>query len=391
MTQASGPLLWINAGEVSGDLHGASLLEGFHELAAEGRPMVRARGMGGEFMTAAGMRPDFDSKAIGLVGFTEVFASLPTILGLLWRTRRMLKQTRPAAVVLIDCPDYNFLVARMTRGLGIPTYYYISPQVWAWRKGRVKFLKKYCRAVLCILPFEEEFYWSHGVKARFIGHPLLDQMPLDDLLQQPHERGLVGILPGSRRREIDVLLPEMAEAARILLERDPRLRFALFPAPGRDAEALRARLPEDMPVTIVPPEQRYAGMRRCQVLLAASGTVTLEAALVGAPTVVAYQLSKLTFALARRIIKVPYISLPNLILHEAAFPELLQDQATAKPMAEAAWRWLSNPGAEAATRGALARLREKMGPPGAARRAAAAILDDLRELGVLDEQGGTKA
>jgi len=373
MPSMSSDYIWINAGEVSGDLHGASLLHAFRELDAPYGFM----GMAGPAMAAVGMEPDFNSEEIGLVGLTEVFAKLPRLALLLARTHRLLKERRPRAVIVIDCPDYNFLVARMAHGLGIPVYYYISPQVWAWRRGRVKFLKKFIQAVLCILPFEERFLRERGVRAEFVGHPVLDEMPLDDLLAIQPETGLVGLLPGSRRKEIEALTPEMGQAALRLQSSLPRLRFALFPAPGVDAAALRSLLPSNLDFEIIPPQERYLGMRRCQALIAASGTVTLEAALLGTPTVVAYRLSRLTFALARRVVKVPFISLPNLIMNSRVFPELLQDWATGECMADEALHWLADESAETATRNELAALRRLMGPPGAPLRAARFILNDL--------------
>ena len=377
--------IWISAGEASGDLHGALLVEGLRALA----PGWRFRGMGGPAMTDRGFIPEFASSAVSLVGATEVLAHLPRIAGILARTWFRLKALRPAAVVLIDAPDFNFLVARMAHRLGIPVYYYISPQVWAWRTGRVHTLRRLARKILCILPFEVDFYARHGVSAEFVGHPLLDSIPQGAMAALEPERWRVGILPGSRRREIESLGPVFAQTAQRLYADFPQLTVTVVRAPGVKTAFLRdhvaAHLPEGIPLDIAGPEDRYWDMRRCRLLLAASGTVTLEAALVGVPTVVAYKLSELSAAIARRVIKVPFASLPNLIIGREVFPEALQERATPEHIASLARLWLAEDAqsrsAYAAVLKDLDQLRALMGPPGAAMRAAGSIVTDLKAQG----------
>ncbi|WP_245588342.1 lipid-A-disaccharide synthase [Desulfocurvus vexinensis] len=370
MSQGAGPV-WVSAGEVSGDLHGALLVRAMAGLA----PGLRFTGMGGPAMAGAGVQAAFDIAELSLVGLTEVLAHLPRIAGLLRRMRRRMAEERPAAVVCIDAPDFNFFVVRMARRLGIPVFYYICPQVWAWRAGRVNFLKKYVQRVLCILPFEKAFLAERGLDADYVGHPLTDQIPLDALRALAPEPGRVGILPGSRTREIETLLPEFGAAARTIAVRIPGAAFSILRAPGVDEARLRALWPADLPVEIVPPEERYPAMRRAQVLLAASGTATLEAALIGTPAVVAYRVSALSYALGRLVVGVPNISLPNLILGERALPELLQGQANGPAIAVEALRWLTDPAAMAEVRARLARLAGMVGEPGAPGRAARIILD----------------
>jgi lipid-A-disaccharide synthase len=283
-------------------------------------------------------------------------------------------------VILLDCPDFHFRVAKIARGLGIPVYYYISPQVWAWRSGRVEFLRKNTRRVLCILPFEKDFYAARGMDVDYVGHPLMDQIPLAELDAIAPEANLLGLLPGSRRKEISALLPEFARAARILRRTLPELRLALARAPGVEEGFLRQFLPPELPVEILDPAQRHRLMRRSRVLLAASGTVTLEAALIGTPTIVAYKLSALSFAFGKMVVQVPYASLANLIMGREVFPEMLQDKARGDLLAERALPWLADDSALAAARADLAGLRAKVGGPGAAGRAAEIILNDLRPL-----------
>jgi lipid-A-disaccharide synthase len=380
---STGPI-WISAGEASGDIHAASLLAALRER----EPGLAAVGMGGPALTAAGCDVRFPMRLISLVGFTEVFSGLPRILKLLGEVKRALVETRPRAIVLIDCPDFHFRVARMAKKLGIPVYYYVSPQVWAWRSGRVEFLRRFTRRVLCILPFEKDFYASRGMDVDYVGHPLMDQMPLDELDAIRPDPDLLGLLPGSRRKEISTLLPEFAQAALRLRSEFPSLRVAIARAPGLDPEYLRSFLPPELStegaVEIVEPGDRYRMMRASRVLLAASGTVTLEAALIGTPTVVAYRLSALSYAIGKLVIQVKWASLANLIMGREVFPELLQDKANAQYFAAQLRTWIV-PGPEGdnaleAARADLAGLRERVGGPGAAGRAADIILNDLREM-----------
>lgn len=365
--------IWISAGEASGDLHGALLVRALRQA----DPTLTFAGMGGPAMEAARVDLRYPMRLISLVGFTEIFAGLPRILGLLRRTRKTFEELRPKAVVVIDCPEFHFQVVRRAHALGIPVYYFVSPQVWAWRAGRVRFLREHVRRMLCILPFEREFYRDRGMEASYVGHPLLDQIPLAELDRLEPEPGRVGILPGSRHKEVSGLLPEFAGAARILATFRPDLRFSLVRAPGMEAETLLSLWPRDLPVDLVEPEDRYQAMRKSQFLLAASGTVSLEAALIGTPTLIAYKLSALSFFLARRLISVKYIGLPNLILDQKVFPELIQEEARAEAMAGIGRMWLESGTSLPHIRAELARLRHLVGEPGAADRAARIILDDL--------------
>lgn len=371
----TGPV-WISAGEASGDIHAATLLKALREV----EPGLTALGMGGPALSKAGCDVRFPMRLISLVGLTEVLSGLPRILRLLAEVKKALLAARPRALVLIDCPDFHFRVARIAKKLGIPVYYYVSPQVWAWRSGRVEFLRRFTRRVLCILPFEKDFYAARGMDVDYVGHPLMDQMPLSELDALRPDPDQLGILPGSRRKEISSLLPEFAGAALLLRQRLPNLKLALARAPGVEEDFLRQFLPPELPVTIHPPEDRYRMMRQSRALLAASGTVTLEAALIGTPTVVAYKLSALSFAIGKAVVQVKWASLPNLIMGREIFPEMLQAQARADLLAERLAPWLAEDIALAAARTDLAGLRATVGGPGAAHRAAAIILDDLRTL-----------
>jgi len=365
--------LWINAGEASGDMYGALLARAVMRLA----PGSAVLGMGGPAMAEAGCELLHSMRAISLVGGAEVLAHLPRLARLLLTIRGQLRERKPDALVLIDTPDFNFMLARMARRQGIPVYFYVSPQVWAWRTGRVRFLRAHARRLICILPFEREFYKSHGMDVEFLGHPLLDQAPIEALRGLPKQEGKVTILPGSRRKEISSLLGEFCGAAALMLARRPELRFTVVRAPGVDEALLREHVPASLPVEFVGPEARYEHIAASRLVLAASGTVTLECALLGTPAVVAYKLSPLSYALGRLIIDVPFISLPNLILGEQVFPELLQSEATAQNIASHAQAWLDDPAALARVTDRLGGLARLMGGAGASERVARLILADL--------------
>lgn len=365
------PLIWINSGEPSGDMHGALLVNALRTL----NPEVRITGMGGSLSIAAGQDHVAHIKDLSVMGFTEVLGQLPKIIGLLRRIKQAMRAARPDVVVLIDAPDFNFRVAAIANDLGIPVVYYISPKLWAWRKGRARFIKRRVKRMLCILPFEVDFYSRYGVHAEYVGNPLLDAIDWPRVAHLTPDATQIGILPGSRPKELRSLLPAFAETARLLHAKRPELHFTLGRAPGVEEQALRAAWPQHVPLRIVPPEERHGMMRTSALCIAASGTVTLETALLQTPTIVAYKLSNLTFALARRVVRVPFISLPNLIMGRGIFPEHLQEDADAPVLAQRALSWLEQPAQLREIRNSLLELRAMMGEAGAPARAARAVLE----------------
>ncbi|QGY40167.1 lipid-A-disaccharide synthase [Pseudodesulfovibrio cashew] len=375
-TGNTGPI-WFSVGEASGDLHGAELMKAIKSA----DPEAAFTGMGGPAMAGQGLDARFDMRLISLVGITEILGGLPRILLLLRRIRQELERVRPRAIVLVDCPEFNFRIAKIAKRLDIPVYYYISPQIWAWRSGRVHFLREHVRRVICILPFEKPFYEKFGVDVDYVGHPLMDVLPLDKLDALPVDENRIGLLPGSRKKEVDTLLPQFAEAARLLRAAHPDLRYTLVRAPGMDKERLLGHWPESIPVEIVEPDNRYEIFRSCKLIMAASGTVTLETALIGTPVMVAYQVSTLSMLVAKLLVNVDYISLPNLIMGREVYPEFIQERARGDVLAECAQAWLDDPATYDRRKRELADLRTMVGELGAANRAAAIILDDLRGLG----------
>lgn len=369
---AESGLVWISAGEPSGDMHAGLLARA---LLAEA-PGLKLTGMGGPVLAEAGCEVRHGMELVSLVGLGGILKGLPGILSLLRQIKADLKRLRPRAVVLLDCPEFHFRVAKIAHGLGIPVYYYISPQIWAWRSGRVKFLKKHVRKMLCILPFEQGFYKERGMEADYVGHPLMDQLPLSELDALVPEAGSVGVLPGSRQREIRGLLPLFGQAVRRIRKERPVERVRLVRAPGVDEALLRSLWPADLPCEIVAPDQRYQAMRKSRVLLAASGTVTLEAALIGTPALLSYKLSAFEFKLTNWLVNVEFAGLPNLILNREVFPELIQERAEPEGLARAAVELMDGPRRDAVLAD-LAALRGMVGEPGAPRRAAEIILRDL--------------
>ncbi|MCL1939613.1 MAG: lipid-A-disaccharide synthase [Desulfovibrionaceae bacterium] len=370
---------WINTGELSGDMQGALLLNALKKQV----PHAHFVGMGGVHLAEAGLETLFRIEDLSVMGITEVIGHLPKIFRMLADIKAAMTRIRPEAVIVIDAPDFHFRVIKAARELEIPVYYYISPKVWAWREGRAVFIREHVRRLISILPFEADFYRRFGMNVDYVGNPLIDSVNYPALKNIRHDPDLVGFLPGSRKKEISALLPAFGGAARILRQRLPHVSFACVRAPGIDESLLRAYWPEDVPVDFVSPDNRFAFMRRCKMLIAASGTVTLESAIAGTPAIVVYKVSPLSFAVGKLLVKVPFISLPNLILGREVFPELLQKQCDAVPLADAALRWLLPPPGNDPldnVREDMREIRRLLGEPGAADRAATVILKDLQSL-----------
>ena len=373
----SAPTIMLAAGEASGDLHGAAVCRGLKGLA----PACRLVGMGGARMAAAGMELLVDVTASAVVGGSEALSRLPVLYRALHRLRAALEEApRPAALVLIDFPEFNLRLARAARRVGVPVVYFIPPQVWAWRRGRVRTIRRLVSLVLAVFPFEPPFYRLAGVPVAFVGHPLLDALAdAPDRAAARRELGLaagarvVGLLPGSRREEVARMLPVMGAAAARIRAATPEVQFVLARAPTVEAEAI-ARHVDGMTGLTMVDGRTHAVLRAADLALVTSGTATLEAALLGTPMVVCYRLSRLSGLAARLLIRVPWISLANLTLGRAVVPELYQASATGERLAEEALRLLENPGALDAQREAFRELAGRLGEPGVGVRAARLVL-----------------
>jgi lipid-A-disaccharide synthase len=371
------PELLIVAGEASGDLHAGRLLA---ELRRE-VPGVRAFGMGGAELRAAGLEAVADSGEVSVVGLFEALRVLPRARRVYQRLLAAVDRRRPTAALLVDFPEFNLRLARALKGRGVRVVYYVSPQVWAWRRGRVRTIARLVDRMLVLFPFEAAFYRQHGVAAVHVGHPLVDEVPVR---RQAWEDGAPGdgpyrlaLLPGSRESEVRALLPTMLAATRRLAAELP-LQATLVQAPT----VSRAILDEQLALAGVPASvvarDRFDAVAASHLALCASGTATLEVGLLGTPLIVLYRLRLATWWLARLMVKLPYVSLVNLVLGRGVVPELLQTQATPQRIAREAAALLRDPARIDAMRAALGELRGRLGEGGASRRAAAQVAALLR-------------
>jgi lipid-A-disaccharide synthase len=338
------PTIFISAGEASGEHYGALLIASLKKrLEAQGQ-RASFFGMGGERMVAAGLERVVRSEDMAVMGITEVVRHLPRIYREFRKLKQAIRERRPDVAVLIDFPDIHFKLARELHRLGVPVIFFVSPQLWAWKKHRIKLVEKYVTRMLVIFPFEEQFYRERGVAAEFVGHPLAElPLPAVSRAEFAVENGLdpaetwIGLLPGSRPKEIRDNLPEMLRAARVLAEsrglRQGALEFVVPLASTLNAaqrEAVAAMVREQgagLPVRLV--DDARAALFHARASVVASGTATVEAALIGNPFVVVYRVSPLTYAIAKRVVTVQHVAMANLIAGKRVVPELIQNDFTA--------------------------------------------------------------
>jgi lipid-A-disaccharide synthase len=370
----------IVAGEASGDLHGGNLVQAMRRI----DPSLSFYGVGGKRMQAAGVELLADVADMAVVGLTEVASKLAMILRVMRRLKASLAERKPDLVILIDYPDFNLPLAKTARKRGFKVLYYISPQVWAWRKGRIATIRKTVDRMVVILPFEEKFYRDAGVDVTFVGHPLLDEVrsryPRQEALRRfglKEEAITIAILPGSRRSEVAVLLPEMLRACRILTEKISPLQFVL-PIAGTLDPAFVRDIIRQFPLKVnVIADEIYDVIAVSEAAMVASGTATLETALLETPMVVVYKVSGLSYAVGRRFIRVSHISLANLIAGRTVVPELIQADANPERIAAEIREIVTRRGRAREMKAALAEIRGKLGTPGASQRTARIACDML--------------
>ncbi len=336
------PTIFISAGEASGERYGALLIEALKKRLTQDGRGAHFFGMGGPTMAAAGLERVVRAEDVAVMGITEVIRHLPRIYGEFRKLRQSLHDRRPDVAILIDFPDIHFKLAKELRSLGVPVIFFVSPQLWAWKKHRIKLVQKYVDRMLVIFPFEEPFYRGHGVKVEFVGHPLAE-LPLPSMGRDEFAAGngldpaktWIGLLPGSRAKEIRDNLPEMLKAARELAGRHDRgtLEFVLPLAATLNSaqrEFVRRLVKEHgagASVRLV--EDARAALLHARGSVVASGTATVEAALIGNPFIVVYRVSSVTYAIAKRVVKVPHVAMANLIAGKRVVPELIQKEFTA--------------------------------------------------------------
>jgi lipid-A-disaccharide synthase len=342
-------------------------------------------------MKSAGVDLLGDIQDLGVVGVVEVLGHWSSIWNIYRKVRERLRRNPPDVVVFIDYPDFNLRMARIARGAGVPTVYYIGPQVWAWRRGRVKTIARLIDKMLVIFPFEKEFYDAVGVNCEFVGHPLLDDLDalpprttLRSRLGLHPDRPTVGLLPGSRRQEVSRLLPAMLQAMGRLKKRMPQLQLVLAVAPSLDSgvvESIVSGVGSGLGVVSVSGRADEV-ISASDTVVVASGTATLQAAIHETPMVIVYKVSGLTYLLGRMLIQTEHIGLANLVAGKRIVPELLQSRVTGREIEEKVYRILTEGVYTEEIRKGLSQVRAKLGSPGASARAARIILDFLSERGV---------
>jgi lipid-A-disaccharide synthase len=367
----------VVAGEASGDLHAARLVSELRRL----EPDLGFFGLGGDEMRAAGVETLAHSSEISVVGITEVARILKRARQIFASLLREVDRRRPAAAVLVDFPDFNLRLARELKKRGVAILYYISPQIWAWRRGRIKTIARLVDRMLVLFPFEVDFYRRHGVDVVHVGHPLVDEVPvLPSAWGEGEPNGgpyRLALLPGSRVSEVEALLPVMLDAVRQLAAELP-IEARLIRAPTIPQELIEEEIDlAGLPVRIIS-EDRFAAVADSHLALCASGTATLEVGLLGTPTIMLYRLGRWTWILARLLVRLPYVSLVNLVLGRRVIPELLQGAAHPERIAAEAERLLLDERRRDAMRAGLAELRGRLGEGGASRRAAREVAAVLR-------------
>ena len=376
--------IFIVAGEASGDLHGADLARALCTL----DPEVTLIGMGGEQMRQAGVTLIVDARELAVVGVTEALSRLTALLRAFGRLRTSLKAEAPGLLVLIDFPDFNFWLARAARRLGIAVLYYIGPQVWAWRRGRLRTLKRLVEKMLVLFPFEEAVYREAGIPVACVGHPMLDRLrgvPTKEearrLLGHSGSELIVGLLPGSREGEVRHHLPVLKLAVDQMGTVEPRIRFLVAVADTLPPGLVETLLQGSGPAIRLVRGQTYQVMRAADLVITASGTATLEAGLLGTPMVIVYRVSLLTWWAGKLLVDVPSIGMVNLVVGRRVVPELLQWEFTPNRVAETALGLVRDPAALDRIRRDLREVRGRLGEEGASRRAAQEILTMLYERG----------
>ncbi|MEA3328811.1 MAG: lipid-A-disaccharide synthase [Candidatus Omnitrophota bacterium] len=372
----------IIAGEASGDLHGACLAKSIKAL----DPKTEILGIGGQLMADAGVKLYYDIVGLAVIGFIEILTNLKKFKSIYNLALEKIDNLKPDAVILIDYPGFNLKIARQIKKRRIPVFYYISPQVWAWGKNRVKTISELVDKMLVVFEFEKEFYKQHGINAAFVGHPLLDTIkpPLEKdqacrIFNLDKTKPIVGILAGSRENEIKRHLTIMLEAARMLKKDIPDIQFIISKPPQIPEDLFNYLLKSSRLSVGTITEKTYNLMNAADLVLVASGTATLEAAISLTPMIIIYKVSPLTYFLIRRLIRIPYIGLVNIVAGKKIMPEFIQYQARPKNISRKAAEFLKDRKTLEQLKGELIKIREKLGGPGASRRAAEIILSSLNK------------
>lgn len=372
----------IVTGEASGDLHGANLIRASRQI----DPDIEYFGVGGKLMAGAGCDILIPGEELAVMGLVEVVGHLPVILRAFRRLKEILSgPDRPDLLVLIDFPDFNLRLAAQAQKAGVPVLYYVSPQVWAWRRGRVKKIARVVDRLAAVFPFEPEFYAGEDIDVEYVGHPLLDEAHVGvsrgeylESVGLDSARPVVGLFPGSRKNEIHYIFETILESAKAILKEKPGTHFLLPMAHTLDRSDLENRLNiSGLPVTIVD-DNIYDVINACDAIVTVSGTVTLQIALVGIPMTIVYKMSPMTYAIGKRLVNVPHVGLANIVAGERIVREFIQEKALPEAISAEILHILSDPDYEHAMRQGLSRIREKMGDGGCSKRVALIISEMIR-------------
>lgn len=379
MKKRTRKIVAIIAGEASGDLHGAHVIDALRRRYKD----IDIAGAGGVAMKQTGANIIVDAKELSVMGITAVIVKAPQIIKLMARLKRFLAHTRPDVLILIDFPDFNLHMAGYAKKLGIPVLYFIAPQVWAWRSKRIRKIKNRVDHMAVILPFEKQIYEKHKVPVTYVGHPLLDDAAKhhrENRADPNLDRPTIALLPGSREDEVTRLLPKMLRGAQIMQNRNPNTRFVISRAASIEQSVIRQMtaacslqnfdIATDPAVTV---------FNRSDLAIVASGTASLEAAIYGIPAIVVYKISAFSYWLATKVINVPYIGMANLIAGQKIFPELVQDAASAENMADTAHGLLTDPEAYQKVIDDINKVKQRLGSAGAASDRVAILAQRLME------------
>jgi len=368
----------VIAGEASGDIHGSRLVRAMKEK----NSALFFSGIGGRDLRKEGVKTLVNSEELSVVGITEVFSKLIVILKAISMVKKSLKSMRPDLLILIDFPDFNLRIAGAAKKLNIPVLYYISPQIWAWRQGRVNKIGKLVDHMAVILPFEKQFYKKHNIPVTFVGHPLLDNSRIFDksLNKTTDNESVMGLLPGSRDGEIARHLPVMLEAARLISEQKKKIKFIVSVASSakkKHIEHIIKKYKKTINLDIVTDTVDKI-FKQCGLVVAASGTVTLEAAISVTPMIIIYKVSPISYWLGKIMIKINNIGLVNLIAGRKIVPELVQNKASPENIADKALAILNDSQGLEKLRNELCGIRDLLGGPGASERVADIALSMLQ-------------
>lgn len=380
MTEQRPPRIFLSVGEHSGDLHGSLVLSHLRQLV----PDLVAEGIGGPLMEKQGFKSLHSIDELAVIGFVEVLANLRRIYGIFGDVKEYLRAQRPDLVILIDYPGFNVRVAQAAKELGLRVLYYILPQVWAWNPGRTQNIASTIDEAVVVFPFETEIWRKVGASCHWFGHPLVgiveSRMPIEQFREELTigEGPVISILPGSRHQEIRYILPALLDTAERILAAKPNARFLLPQAPTIDEALIRPHLKgRTLPLTLLR-GQTYDAVKHSDLALVASGTATLETALLGTPMIIVYQTNFVTSVLSKFLIQAPHIGLPNVVAGEKIVPEFIRWHFQPDQVAKEALSILNDPVRQKTMREKLKTVKGKLGEPGASRRVAEHLLEVIK-------------